>query len=167
MPIRKGDYPPDWTQLSIAARERAGQKCEWCGAPNGKIIRRTGHPEEKEQHVGCSPETRIYRVDWELAPKEMHVRGSCEVETTANMNWKRLRFHGLTKIILTVAHLDRDRHNNAPENLAALCQRCHLNHDRAAQHIPHRKYGRHHDREQQGKLELNDPMTSMTTNDSQ
>lgn len=58
----------------------------------------------------------------------------------------------MTKIILTVAHLARDRTNNTPDNLAALCQRCHLNHDRHAQHIPHRRYGRYHDREQQTKF---------------
>lgn len=42
--------------------------------------------------------------------------------------------HQVTKVILTVAHLDQDPTNNAPENLAALCQRCHLEHDRE-QHI--------------------------------
>lgn len=40
----------------------------------------------------------------------------------------------VTKIVLTVAHLDQDPTNNAPENLAALCQACHLAHDRQ-QHI--------------------------------
>lgn len=35
-----------------------------------------------------------------------------------------------SKVILTVAHLDQNPANNDPANLAALCQRCHLNHDR-------------------------------------
>lgn len=36
-----------------------------------------------------------------------------------------------SKVVLTVAHvLDPSPENVAPENLAALCQRCHLNHDR-------------------------------------
>ena len=39
-----------------------------------------------------------------------------------------------SKVILTTAHLDHDRTNNAWENLSALCQRCHLRHDRE-QHI--------------------------------
>lgn len=34
------------------------------------------------------------------------------------------------RIVLTVAHLNHDRTDNRPENLAALCQRCHLLHDR-------------------------------------
>lgn len=46
-----------------------------------------------------------------------------------------------SKVVLTVAHLDRDRTNNRFTNLAALCQRCHLNHDRQS-HIYNRKYGR-------------------------
>ena len=47
----------------------------------------------------------------------------------------------LTKVVLTVAHVDRDKTNNRFNNLAALCQKCHLNHDRH-QHIENRKYGR-------------------------
>jgi hypothetical protein len=39
------------------------------------------------------------------------------------------------------AHIDRDRRNNRFNNLAALCQKCHLNHDRK-QIIDSRKYGR-------------------------
>lgn len=34
------------------------------------------------------------------------------------------------KVVLTVAHLNHDWHDNRDENLAALCQRCHLAHDR-------------------------------------
>jgi len=34
------------------------------------------------------------------------------------------------RVVLTTAHLDHDESNNDPENLAALCQRCHFNHDR-------------------------------------
>jgi hypothetical protein len=40
--------------------------------------------------------------------------------------------HPITKsiVVLTVAHLDQDKNNNSFFNLSALCQRCHLNHDR-------------------------------------
>lgn len=62
---------------------------------------------------------------------------------------------------LTTAHMDRDRNNNqfdphdkdAPgNNLRHLCQRCHLNHDRNAQHIPNRRYGLKHAEKHQLKL---------------
>lgn len=35
----------------------------------------------------------------------------------------------LTKIVLTIAHLDHNIQHNTDDNLAALCQRCHLIHD--------------------------------------
>ena len=38
-----------------------------------------------------------------------------------------------TYVVLACAHLDHDPGNNAPANLAALCQRCHMRHD-AAEH---------------------------------
>ena len=37
MPIRpenKSRYPKDWKAISQRIRERAGDKCEWCGAKN-------------------------------------------------------------------------------------------------------------------------------------
>lgn len=46
-----------------------------------------------------------------------------------------------SKVVLTVAHVDQDRNNNRFDNLAALCQRCHLGHDRGM-HAYNRKYGR-------------------------
>jgi hypothetical protein len=52
-----------------------------------------------------------------------------------------------SKVVLTVAHIDRNRDNNRFSNLAALCQKCHLNHDRS-DHIRNRKYGREHKRNQ-------------------
>ena len=43
MPIRpenRDRYPPNWREISAAVREEAGQKCEWCSAPNDVMIRR-------------------------------------------------------------------------------------------------------------------------------
>jgi heterodisulfide reductase subunit B len=52
-----------------------------------------------------------------------------------------LKFHGITKVILTTAHMDHDKTNNRFWNLKHLCQKCHLHHDRN-QHDMNRKYGR-------------------------
>ncbi len=46
-----------------------------------------------------------------------------------------------SKVVLSVAHLDRNRNHNRFSNLAALCQRCHLNYDRPS-HLANRRYGR-------------------------
>lgn len=35
-----------------------------------------------------------------------------------------------SKVVLTIAHLDHTPENSDPDNLRALCQRCHLNYDR-------------------------------------
>lgn len=45
----------------------------------------------------------------------------------------------VTKIVLTIAHIDHIPENNDPTNLAALCQKCHLGHD-MEQHIKNRRY---------------------------
>lgn len=52
-----------------------------------------------------------------------------------------------SKVVLTVAHLDHDKTNNRFHNLKALCQKCHLGHDRS-HHINNRKYGRNWKRDQ-------------------
>jgi hypothetical protein len=48
---------------------------------------------------------------------------------------------GAVFIVLTVAHLDRDITHNNPDNLAALCQKCHLGHD-ARQHVETARHNR-------------------------
>jgi hypothetical protein len=37
----------------------------------------------------------------------------------------------VTRVVLAAAHIDHDPSNNRMRNLASLCQRCHLLHDRA------------------------------------
>lgn len=44
----------------------------------------------------------------------------------------------LTKIVLTVHHIDCDKKNNAKQNLISLCQRCHLRLD-LHHHMKNRK----------------------------
>jgi len=56
-----------------------------------------------------------------------------------------------SKIVLTVAHIDHDKNNNRFNNLAALCQKCHLKHD-INQHTDNRKYGRNWKGKHQTKL---------------
>lgn len=153
MPIRKEEYPPNWYAISLSVRTEAGWMCEWCGAPGGKVIRRLAKAEEKELHIGCSKFTKVYQVDWVRIFGDIQAPGSCIVEPVQGMSWSRLKFHGLTKIVLTVAHLDRDSKNNERSNLAALCQRCHLRYD-VYQHLANRKFGRDHTKEHQLKITL-------------
>lgn len=43
-----------------------------------------------------------------------------------------------TKVVLATAHLDHDPGNNTFPNLKALCQRCHIIHDKA-EHVRQRQ----------------------------
>jgi predicted component of type VI protein secretion system len=42
MPMDMSRYPDDWVAISRHIRERAGGRCEWCGAVNGQPHWRTG-----------------------------------------------------------------------------------------------------------------------------
>lgn len=94
-----------------------------------------------------------YHPKWSLISRMIRFRRAenrcewCKAENYAP--------HPITgsKVILTVAHLDHNSQNNRFQNLAALCQRCHLNHDRE-EHIKNRRYGRNWKENNQTKLEL-------------
>jgi len=144
MPINKKDYPPDWKQISLAVRTEAGWRCEWCGAKHKEVIERRPNLRYK------TPGMEAYEVDW-IHHVAVNNPTDGKEEFTDTMTWARLRYYRLTRIILTVAHLDRNSKNDDRKNLAALCQRCHLRYD-IRQHIANRRYGRDHKREHQQKL---------------
>lgn len=87
MPMDYKRYPDGWKKISLTIRRVAGNRCEFCGVPNG-------------------------------APLPSGRSG---------------------KVVLTVAHLGipyankpgdkHDKHDVRRENLAALCQSCHLKYD--------------------------------------
>lgn len=137
MPIKKQNYPPNWPAISLQVRTEANFRCEWCNVPNLAIIKRQGANWKEVKTV--------------LVPVLLNGAFAQETVYTAKMTWKELRQHGLTKIVLTVAHLDRNTMNNDRKNLAALCQKCHLNHD-ILQHLFNRRYGIDHAGEHQTKL---------------
>lgn len=102
MPIKpenKAKYPKNWLAIRARILTRAGNCCEWCGVANYAIGQR--------DRAG-----KFHEMDM----------GSADV---AQMDGEKV-----VRIVLTIAHVhDPDPTNCADENLAALCQRCHLNHD--------------------------------------
>lgn len=106
MPIDYADYPPNWkSEIRPAILERAGHKCEFCGVPD-----------------------RWYRTTWGGVDSVMKP-GSAEL-FTASEDYAAGGGPKPVLIVLTIAHLfDKNPMNCHPKNLAALCQRCHLNHD--------------------------------------
>jgi hypothetical protein len=114
MPIRpelRPLYLPHWRQLSSHVRfERAGGKCQRCGHPHLALLR-------------CLPDGRWFdekAATWRDR-RGRPARWPDLVEPT------RLR---MTRVVLAAAHLDSDPTNNRLKNLRALCQRCHMLHDR-------------------------------------
>jgi hypothetical protein len=121
MPMDRSKYPANWGSISRAIRQRANWRCEWCGVQNAESIsRRRNDPS-----------------DW---------RAVLDVEF---LTWdERIWTHPVT-IVLTVHHIGvrlpdgtpgdpNDKMDCRPENLVALCQRCHLNAD-AALHVSNRR----------------------------
>jgi ribosomal protein S14 len=109
----KKRYPDNWQYISSFIRfERAKNRCENCGLKNGIIIKRLKH-------------SKIHELTFkELTEVQKFIEYNKLSEKQA------LKKLGITKIVLTVAHLDHNESNNNHENLKALCQRCHLQHDR-------------------------------------
>jgi len=116
MPIRdenKARYPRNWPTISQQVRERAGQKCERCGAPNGRLIRR-GKTEDGQ-------------AVWRMSYDSCYMDGVC-AETgllVPDTDEDSVAYGDPVKVILTVAHLDHQPENCDPANLRAWCQRCH------------------------------------------
>ena len=101
MPMKPENYPANWKQISLAIREAAGNKCEFCGVTNKAIGARDKfgewHDSESIENMSASQGDILFD-----------------------------EYPTYIRIVLTVAHHpDPDPMNCSPENLHALCQRCH------------------------------------------
>lgn len=116
MPIDYKKYPKDWkTRIRPDILKRAENKCEMCGVENGKSVWRgewCGEPCYQYDDTGV-----IHNAD------DGDIIGINYVTHIEKCNKG-------TIIVLTIAHLDHDINNNDYGNLKALCQRCHLHHDK-------------------------------------
>jgi hypothetical protein len=105
-------YPIDWPQLSRVIRfERAKGRCEHCGRPHGQTV----------FHLGDGRWFDAERTAWrDQQGRRIRVRLPEPVPSETPQ----------TRVRLSTAHLDHDLSNNDARNLAALCQRCHMQHNR-------------------------------------
>lgn len=69
-----------------------------------------------------------YPKNWKEISKRIREREGDKCKWCGAENHKPHPVTG-SKVILTVAHLDHDEQNCSDENLAALCQKCHLTYD--------------------------------------
>jgi len=138
MPINYKEYHPKWRLISWLIRvRRAKNRCEWCDIQNGLVVKRQ---KDGTYRTPCGTE-------WDMIHSRIKYSQSNITES--------LKYHGFTRIILTVAHIDHDKTNNRFNNLAALCQRCHLKHD-IKQHVDNRRYGRNWKGQHQLSIKFND-----------
>ena len=115
-PDQRWLYPLDWPQLSAVIRfDRAQGRCEHCGRPHGQRVRHLGDGRWWDEAHGTWRNGRGRPLRGLSSPEQLSP--ALPVRTT--------------RVVLACAHLDHDPGNNKPRNLAALCQRCHMLHDRA------------------------------------
>jgi hypothetical protein len=115
MPIKpenKHRYPSNWNQISAEIRfTRARNRCEMCGIANNLIIK------------------RYKNQTWRQAcPAEIEMVFS-RIKNSRTSFTESLKYHGLVRVILTVAHLDHNPENCDETNLKAMCQKCHNTYD--------------------------------------
>ena len=106
MPIKPENaarYPKDWKQIRARILERAGNCCE--GSP--------AYPD-------CRIPNGYYRNN---------TTGETASEAWETEVWTAGDGNSVTRIVLTIGHLDHTPENCADDNLRAWCQRCHLTYD--------------------------------------
>ena len=110
--IRKR-YADNWQYISSYIKfERAKNRCEKCNIKGGIIIRRRPHGHYHELTF-----SELEAVQQCMDSYKLHEKQAL----------KRLK---LTKVSLSVAHLDHNESNNDYLNLLCMCQRCHLLYDK-------------------------------------
>lgn len=99
-------YHPEWASIRRQILDQADHRCEFCGVAN--------------HAVGA----RDRRGEWHDEDDINAMNSNCGESLFGD--WPIM-----IRIVLTIAHVsDPDPMNIDPSNLRALCQRCHLNHDR-------------------------------------
>lgn len=100
--------------------KRANHCCEKCGIDNYAVV--YWDKELKQWERMCGNKDCDAAGNGELPYIDARI--------CADLNNESAGFKAWIVICLTIAHLDHDINNNDYSNLAALCNRCHLNHDK-------------------------------------
>lgn len=136
MPIDLSRYPADWPDIRKRILRRAGgqdddprlgARCEWCGLCNYSV----GQREDDGRFLGAGGNIVLDLAGQGLSYPSLRPLNYAEAREFADdLNECPDDGAHYIVVVLTVAHVnDPDPANCDDENLAALCQRCHLRHD--------------------------------------
>ncbi len=115
MPIDYKNYPPNWkTEIRPAILARAENKCEECGVENYAV----GYWDKEGKFWTVGDCLSLLEDSGYDIFSEGNELGHVPIEKKP------------VKIVLTISHTDHDIQNNDYANLRALCQHCHLSHDK-------------------------------------
>jgi len=121
---------PEWQAIRERILARANNKCERCGAPNRQVVLR---------QYGWWTEATLSATVWAFNARFNKVPFISLPWKVAGDDGRPFEHshccpntgkHRWVRIVLTIAHLDHDPSHNDDSNLQALCQWCHLKHDR-------------------------------------
>jgi hypothetical protein len=133
MPIDRKKYHPKWSLISQLIRlRRANNNCEVCGLMNYSV----GFWDKKKWYDPQHSQFPVDNLTTFKAAKAWATAYNDEIGELYDPNTRKV-----CVVILTVSHLDHDVKNNHFWNLKAMCQCCHLSHDRK-DNAQRRKYGR-------------------------
>ena len=107
-----------WRELVAFLRRRSGNRCEWCGKPNGgQIWTRTGGG-----RMFWRPRGRD--ITWRDQNGMVVSPYSPDSEVAGKLRLREIR------VVCCGAHLNHQAGDDRPENAALLCQWCHLMQDK-------------------------------------
>ena len=105
MTFIRENYPPNWTtEIVPRIRARDNFTCQFCQVPDRQLYYTT----RAGARILLASDANGHLLPGQAVPPQAKVK----------------------RIALTTAHLDHALVNHTDENLASLCQRCHLNYDR-------------------------------------
>lgn len=143
MPIRKEFrqyYGREWKEeIRPRILDRAGHECERCGKPNHAQIETLTAWIPDLQHA-----VPHHQMWWRQMSARKGSRAWRSVHTVAERSYRshlrpsqilgRVPKPRRIRVVISVAHLNHDPSDHRDENLVALCQWCHLMHDRQHHH---------------------------------
>jgi hypothetical protein len=138
MPIKaenKLKYPSDWKIIRELILDRSHHRCEQCGIPNHAVGYRDKTGRFKPLQGSKKYNAAGQGLDWPIRSLLDYAEAQRIAKSASNdYDADYQEYHHYIVIVLTISHSNHNPADCRPENLRALCQKCHLAHDKQ-QHV--------------------------------